>query len=425
MENIREKLNKKYDLSFIPKHINKDLIWYEDLGKDIKTYTIDGHFMRFWRPLEFSGNFYRVVPNFPRYGVSCAGRVIDLKTLKKVPVQIRDYIFVDIWSPSRRDFINIGVHRLVGLAWCENPDVRNKVFINHIDGNKHNNHYKNIEWVTPRENNLHAVQTGLRQDAISIRVFDIKTQTEHSFPSLTQAARFLGYKDHAGVQRFNLTFPESLINKRYEIKFNDDDSPWYYLGKTEYEPPSRYKIQVLKDGKVYKEYPGNRQLITEWKLWNISSNTDLLCRIAKERYPDFDFVYEDRNPIVPIQARNVKTGQVLEAESRSAIARLTNVPINIVNTYVKNRKLTTYNDWHFRVKSEEPWGDPEEKLKPRCIEVTVISTGEKMIFRSLRECARGLGVIDRKGLALRIRNGNPYGNYLLREIESALEETLE
>ena len=51
------------------------------------------------------------------------------------------------------------VHRLVAECFCEKPP--GKVEVNHKDGNKLNNHYSNLEWVTHLENVRHAYRTGL------------------------------------------------------------------------------------------------------------------------------------------------------------------------------------------------------------------------------------------------------------------------
>lgn len=51
------------------------------------------------------------------------------------------------------------VHRLVAEYFV--PKVEGKEFVNHIDGNKENAIYTNLEWVTAKENSIHAIKTGL------------------------------------------------------------------------------------------------------------------------------------------------------------------------------------------------------------------------------------------------------------------------
>lgn len=55
------------------------------------------------------------------------------------------------WQPK--------VHRLVAEAFVEK--VSGKSIVNHIDGDKSNNLYTNLEWVTQSENIIHAFSTGL------------------------------------------------------------------------------------------------------------------------------------------------------------------------------------------------------------------------------------------------------------------------
>jgi len=54
---------------------------------------------------------------------------------------------------------NYQIHRLVASAFIPNPN--NKKYVNHKDGNKHNNHKNNLEWCTAVENAQHALKVGL------------------------------------------------------------------------------------------------------------------------------------------------------------------------------------------------------------------------------------------------------------------------
>ena len=90
------------------------------------------------------------------YAVTDDGRVWSNKTNKWLKP-----------APSSNGYKNVrlhgkthSIHRLVAMAFCDNSE--GKGCVNHIDGNKHNNHADNLEWVTASENMSHARKNGLQ-----------------------------------------------------------------------------------------------------------------------------------------------------------------------------------------------------------------------------------------------------------------------
>ena len=93
------------------------------------------------------------------YLVTPEGKVFSLFTNKflKLSQSQTGYLVVNIRVDGKRQ--PFYVHRLVAEAYIENVD--SKPFVNHKDGNKHNNTKENLEWVTDLENKIHAQVIGL------------------------------------------------------------------------------------------------------------------------------------------------------------------------------------------------------------------------------------------------------------------------
>ena len=57
--------------------------------------------------------------------------------------------------------VNVAVHRLVAEKFLHKPKDHKKRWVNHIDGDKSNPDFSNLEWATRSDNAQHALTTGL------------------------------------------------------------------------------------------------------------------------------------------------------------------------------------------------------------------------------------------------------------------------
>ena len=90
---------------------------------------------------------YAPIEGHPNHVVTKDGRIISLNQFKVMSTQVNasGYEIVTIDKKNHR------VHRLVAQAFVGNPD--NYPVINHVDSDKLNNHYSNLEWCTVEYNN--------------------------------------------------------------------------------------------------------------------------------------------------------------------------------------------------------------------------------------------------------------------------------
>lgn len=104
---------------------------------------------------------YKEVFGFENYIINNEGNVINKDTgkIKSHNNNTKGYLFVSLYKENKVK--QLYVHRLVALYFIPNPN--NFETVNHIDGNKENNHVQNLEWCTLTDNIRHAFRTGLNK----------------------------------------------------------------------------------------------------------------------------------------------------------------------------------------------------------------------------------------------------------------------
>lgn len=142
---------------------------------------------------------WKLIPGFEhrRYEVSNLGNVRREVNLNEYNI-VRQfeskttqgtYLVASLIDNTGKQKISM-IHQLVCLAFHgPAPGTDRQYDVNHKDGNKHNNHEGNLEWMTHSENMFHALKNGLRSDNLTVDVTDITTGETIQYYSIVELSR--------------------------------------------------------------------------------------------------------------------------------------------------------------------------------------------------------------------------------------------
>lgn len=127
------------------------------------------------------------------------------------------YLCVDLSKDGYRKSFNVA--RVVAVAWCPNP--HNKPQVNHKNAIRGSNHYKNLEWMTAKENTEHAIRSGLRtirrgEDAGQSKLIDLQVKEIYRMGKIGMRTREIA--EHFNVS--HQTISDILRGKKWKHLFH-------------------------------------------------------------------------------------------------------------------------------------------------------------------------------------------------------------
>lgn len=102
--------------------------------------------------IKFTDNIY----------VTLDGEIVNENGVKRNESMSNGYKYISVYDKKKKKNVNYRSNRII--AHCLIGEIPPKMVVNHIDGDKLNNHVSNLEIITSRENNLHAFKASLKKN---------------------------------------------------------------------------------------------------------------------------------------------------------------------------------------------------------------------------------------------------------------------
>jgi hypothetical protein len=136
---------------------------------------------------------YKTINDYENYSISNLGNIKNNTNNKLLKIQKSSgYSTISLNQNNQRN--SFFIHRLVAQAFIPNPE--NKLTVNHINHNKHDNKATNLEWNTQKEQNEHNYKTETKKRttsrARSVACFDkITNEKCMEFRTMAEASEWL------------------------------------------------------------------------------------------------------------------------------------------------------------------------------------------------------------------------------------------
>lgn len=170
--------------------INQGFLWVWEADNAEPYEPREGEIFR-----DIVGDFDGFVLDLPNYKISNFGTVLNKKGMKLKHNECCAYPRIVLYNKGKA--IDCSIHRMVAFFFVAGRTTE-KCIVNHIDENKQNFHFSNLQWCTQAENMFHSRYKNAQ--AVKQIHHPVTGETVAVFKSQIDACRSFGKENNGGIR---------------------------------------------------------------------------------------------------------------------------------------------------------------------------------------------------------------------------------